>query len=159
VLRETAGRGVNAALACAVAIGLCPPIARLATSHLWLVAGFVATVPLVVVGILLPSCPRLKIGHHGSRNSTTSEFLAAVNAHLAIISLGEDNPYGHPNAELLERLANAGVRVLRTDRDGAVHILMDAQGVEVRCFVPCLSVSVDGLRAQAPNHDKGQQQQ
>jgi competence protein ComEC len=101
----------------------------------------------------------LKIGHHGSRNSTTPEFLAAVKPRLAIISVGEDNPYGHPNAELLERLANAGVRVLRTDRDGAVHILMDGKGVEVTCFLPCLPAIVDGLeRAQAPDHNKNQEQ-
>ncbi len=102
----------------------------------------------------------LKIGHHGSRNSTTAEFLAAVKPRLAIISVGEDNPYGHPNAELLERLANAGVRVLRTDRDGAVHILMDSKSLEVRCFVPCLPIDANGLRqAQAPDHNKNQEQQ
>jgi competence protein ComEC len=97
----------------------------------------------------------LKIGHHGSKNSTTVEFLAAVKPRLTIISVGEDNPYGHPNAELLERLANAGVRVLRTDRNGAVHILMGSQSLEVRCFVPCLPVDGDALRqAQAPDHNK-----
>jgi len=102
----------------------------------------------------------LKIGHHGSRNSTTPEFLAAVKPRLAIISVGEDNPYGHPNAELLERLANAGVRVLRTDRDGAVHILMDGHGLEVTCFLPCLPAGSDGLqRAQAPDHNKDEEQQ
>ena len=78
---------------------------------------------------------------------------------LAIISVGEDNPYGHPNSELLERLANAGVRVLRTDRDGAVHILMDGKSVEVTCFLPCLPATVDGLeRAQAPDNNKNQEQ-
>jgi competence protein ComEC len=102
----------------------------------------------------------LKIGHHGSRNSTTAEFLAAVKPRLAIISVGDDNPYGHPNAELLERLADANVRVLRTDRDGAVHVLMSGKGLEVTCFVPCLPMRSDGLqRAQAPSHDKNQQQQ
>ena len=102
----------------------------------------------------------LKIGHHGSRNSTTPEFLAAVKPSLAIISVGEDNPYGHPNAELLERLARAGVRVLRTDRDGAVHILMDGRGLEVSCFLPCLPISGDGLeRAQAPDHSKDEEHQ
>ena len=64
----------------------------------------------------------LKIGHHGSKNSTTPEFLATVQPLVGIISAGEDNPYGHPSPELLERLENAGVRVLRTDRDGAVHV-------------------------------------
>ena len=101
----------------------------------------------------------LKIGHHGGRNSTTPDFLAAVKPRLGIISVGEDNAYGHPHAELLERLANAGVRVLRTDRDGAVHILMDGKGLEVKCFVPCLPGGVDGLRAQAPDHDKDDEQQ
>jgi competence protein ComEC len=97
----------------------------------------------------------LKIGHHGSKNSTTAEFLAAVKPRVAIISVGEDNPYGHPNAELLERLANAGVRVLRTDRNGAVHIRMDSKSLEVRCFVPCPPVDGDALRqAQAPDHNK-----
>jgi competence protein ComEC len=102
----------------------------------------------------------LKIGHHGSKNSTTAEFLTAVKPRVAIISVSEDNPYGHPNAELLERLANAGIRVLRTDRDGAVHILMDSKGLEVRCFVPCLPAEVDGLRqAHAPDHNKDDKQQ
>jgi competence protein ComEC len=101
----------------------------------------------------------LKIGHHGSRNSTTAEFLAAVKPRLAIISVGEDNPYGHPNAELLDRLANAGVRVLRTDRDGAVHILMDSTSLDVRCFVPCSPREIDGLRAQAPDQGKNEEQQ
>jgi competence protein ComEC len=102
----------------------------------------------------------LKIGHHGSKNSTTPEFLATVKPRLAIISVGENNAYGHPNAELLERLASAGVRVLRTDRDGAVHTLMDAKGLEVRCFVPCFPAVAEGLqRAQAPDHGKNNEQQ
>ena len=79
----------------------------------------------------------LKIGHHGSKNSTTTEFLAAVQPHFGIISAGEDNLYGHPSPELLERLENAGVRILRTDRDGAVHILTDGARLEITCFVAC----------------------
>jgi beta-lactamase superfamily II metal-dependent hydrolase len=86
--------------------------------------------------------------------------LAAVKPRLAIISVGEDNPYGHPNAELLERLSNANVRILRTDRDGAVHILMNGKGLDVTCFVPCSPIPSEELeRAQAPNHNKDQQQQ
>jgi competence protein ComEC len=79
----------------------------------------------------------LKVGHHGSRNSTMPRFLAAVHPRVAVISAGEDNPYGHPNAELLERLTSAGVRILRTDRDGAVHVLTDGKQLEVSCFVAC----------------------
>jgi len=79
----------------------------------------------------------LKIGHHGSKNSTTTEFLAAVQPRFGIISVGEDNSYGHPSPELLERLENAGMRVLRTDRDGAVYVLTDGTRLEITCFVAC----------------------
>jgi competence protein ComEC len=70
----------------------------------------------------------LKVGHHGSKNSTMSGFLAAVHPSVAVIRAGEDNLYGHPNPELLERLTTAGVRILRTDGDGAVHVLTDGEG-------------------------------
>jgi competence protein ComEC len=55
------------------------------------------------------------------------EFLAAVGAQVGIISAGEQNPYGHPSAVLLERLQESGIRVLRTDRDGAVRVLTDGK--------------------------------
>jgi len=79
----------------------------------------------------------LKIGHHGSKNSTTPEFLAAVQPRVGIISAGEDNPYGHPSPELLERLENAGIRILRTDRNGAVQVMTDGRQLEISCFVAC----------------------
>jgi competence protein ComEC len=79
----------------------------------------------------------LKIGHHGSKNSTTPDFLSAVNPQIAIISSGEGNPYGHPSAEVLTRLESAGVRTLRTDANGAIHILTDGKNISVSCFVAC----------------------
>jgi competence protein ComEC len=79
----------------------------------------------------------LKVGHHGSKNSTTEGFLARVSPQLALISAGAENTYGHPNAELLERLHRAGVRTLRTDVDGAIHVLTDGKDLDVSCFVPC----------------------
>lgn len=79
----------------------------------------------------------LKVGHHGSKNSTTDDFLAAIHPQVAIISAGENNPYGHPSPQLLARLQNANVRILRTDRDGAVHILTDGQRLQISCFIPC----------------------
>ena len=79
----------------------------------------------------------LKVGHHGSKNSTMPEFLAAVRPRVATISAGEDNPYGHLNPQLIERLEGAGVRILRTDRDRAIHVLTDGDRVEVSCFVAC----------------------
>jgi competence protein ComEC len=95
----------------------------------------------------------LKIGHHGSKNSTTPEFLAAVRPRVGIISAGEDNPYGHPSPELLERLENAGVRILRTDRDGAVHVLTDGVRLEISCFVACpyAANAVASTRAEIPD--------
>src|SRR5215469_14246512 len=79
----------------------------------------------------------LKIGHHGGKNSTTQPFLDAVHPQVGILSVGEANPYGHPSPELLERLEAAGVRILRTDHDGAVHVLTDGYRLEINCFVAC----------------------
>ena len=100
----------------------------------------------------------LKIGHHGSKNSTTSEFLAAVQPRVAIISSGESNPYGHPSPELLQRLENAGVRILRTDSDGAVHVLTDGTRLEISCFVACPEAKNSteiSMRAEIPNQKQG----
>ena len=106
----------------------------------------------------------LKIGHHGGRNSTTPDFLAAVKPRLGIISVGEDNAYGHPHAGSCwsgSRNVPAFAFCGRSDRDGAVHILIDGKGLEVKCFfVPCLPpVAWMDLRAQAPDHDKDDEQQ
>ncbi len=97
----------------------------------------------------------LKVGHHGSKNSTTEEFLAAVHPRVAVISAGENNPYGHPSPELLERLKNAGVRILRTDRDGAVHILSDGRQLDISCFVACPEAAAPppaSLSTQSPQN-------
>ncbi len=73
----------------------------------------------------------LKVGHHGSRDATTPEWLAAVRPRIAVISAGRNNRYGLPSAQVLSRLDAAGIRVLRTDRDGAVTIRSDGRGLEV----------------------------
>src|SRR6266581_6325471 len=75
---------------------------------------------------------------------------------LGIISAGEDNPYGHPSPELLERLKNAGVRTLRTDRDGAVHVLTDGARLEITCFFACPGAAsvAASMRADAPNYQQ-----
>lgn len=100
----------------------------------------------------------LKIGHHGSKNSTMPQFLAAVNPSLALISSGEDNAYGHPSAELLARLQEARVRILRTDRDGAIHVLTDGKRIEVSCFIPCPADEAESSQTQPPNDDQDAQQ-
>lgn len=76
----------------------------------------------------------LKIGHHGSRTSSSEEFLKAVMPGLAIISVGKKNRYGHPTATVLERLKSKGIPVLRTDQVGDIKI--QSNGQELQVFAP-----------------------
>ncbi|OLD62235.1 MAG: DNA internalization-related competence protein ComEC/Rec2 [Acidobacteria bacterium 13_1_40CM_2_60_7] len=101
----------------------------------------------------------LKVGHHGSRNSTTPEFLARVHPSLALISSGADNPYGHPSPELLERLALAGVRILRTDQNGAIHVVTDGESLQVSCYVACLVAPRADASTGAQRADQEQKRQ
>lgn len=103
----------------------------------------------------------LKVGHHGSKNSTMPDFLAAVRPQMAIISAGEENPYGHPSPALLARLQDAGVSVYRTDRDGAVRVVTDGESLTVSCFVACPALTTrEALRqTQSPNDEQQHEQQ
>ena len=62
----------------------------------------------------------LKAPHHGSRTSSSSAFIAAVKPQVAILSLGYRNRFGFPAPEIVDRYLEAGARVFRTDRSGAV---------------------------------------
>ena len=70
----------------------------------------------------------LKVGHHGSETSTSSELLAATRPRLAVISCGIGNRYGHPSQVVVDRLIAGRSRLLRTDLQGAVRILAPASG-------------------------------
>lgn len=70
-------------------------------------------------------CP----GHHGSSTATTGLFLSCTQPEWAVISVGADNDYGHPHAETLQRLADAGVQVLRTDEHGTVIAKSDGKKI------------------------------
>jgi competence protein ComEC len=75
----------------------------------------------------------LKVGHHGSRTSTDSTFLARVRPEIALLSVGRDNRYGHPAPEVVARLEAAGASIYRTDRQGTVRVLVGRDGsVRVR---------------------------
>jgi len=70
----------------------------------------------------------LKVGHHGSRTSSTPEFLAAAQPRMAVISVGRNNTFGHPRAEVIARMAAAHVRLYRTDRFGLTQFLLTREG-------------------------------
>jgi competence protein ComEC len=68
----------------------------------------------------------LKVGHHGSKTSTTGALLTAVQPQQAVISAGKSNQYGHPTGQVLDRLTEAGIEVLRTDQQGSITLPFDA---------------------------------
>ena len=74
----------------------------------------------------------LKVGHHGSKTSTTPRFLAAVEPRYAIVSVGHHNPYGHPKIEVLDRLQGAHIRTFRTDAIGATSFYLDGISVSAQ---------------------------
>jgi len=71
----------------------------------------------------------LKVAHCGSDTSTTPELLAAVNPQIAIISVGEDNPYGHPSPEVMARLEDriGPESIYRTDKQGTIEFITDGE--------------------------------
>ena len=77
----------------------------------------------------------LKIAHHGSKTSTTDPFLSSAHPSFAAISVGRDNIFGHPSPEVTDRLEAAGVRVYRTDRDGAIMASTDGSTLSVSTFL------------------------
>jgi competence protein ComEC len=70
-------------------------------------------------------CEILKVGHHGSKSSTSEPWLLAVRPQVAVISVGVHNSYGHPSPEVLDRLTSAGIPIHRTDHDGTVSFVWD----------------------------------
>jgi competence protein ComEC len=82
---------------------------------------------MVASGTLSP-VTLLKVGHHGSRTSTTSEFFAAVQPRDAVVSVGRNNTFGHPRGEVIERIAEAHTHLYRTDEFGLTTFLLDRNG-------------------------------
>ena len=72
----------------------------------------------------------LKVGHHGSKNSTTYPFLREIMPQYAVISVG-DNSYGHPTEDTLSRLRDADVKVYRTDMQGDIIATSDGKTVTI----------------------------
>lgn len=70
----------------------------------------------------------LKVAHHGSKTSTTGEFLKAINPKVALIGVGKNNNFGHPSNEVIQRLKENGTRIYRTDENGEISITVNKKG-------------------------------
>lgn len=77
----------------------------------------------------------LKVPHHGSKTSSTEAFLDAVAPKVAVISVGEANPFGQPFPDVVERYHTWGARLFHTDRDGAVTARTDGQSLSIHTYV------------------------
>jgi competence protein ComEC len=77
----------------------------------------------------------VKVAHHGSRTSSTTGFIAAVQPGYAVISVGQTSIFGHPNAEVVKRWEAAGVQVLRTGNSGTITFTTSGTDLKVETFV------------------------
>ena len=82
----------------------------------------------------------LKVGHHGSLTSSQEKFLNQVKPETSIISVGEDNQYGLPKQEILERLGNINSKIYRTDTDGTIQVASDGNSNSITK----IDISLDG---------------
>ena len=73
----------------------------------------------------------LKIAHHGSKTSTTEEFLKVVNPKICLIGVGENNMFGHPADEIIKRLEEFGLQIFRTDENGEISIYVSLFSAKV----------------------------
>jgi competence protein ComEC len=97
----------------------------------------------------------LKVAHHGSRTSSTPEFLDYWRPQLAIISCGRGNRFGHPAPEVIERLVSIGATVLRTDHDGQIRIATDGREVRISTMTSRAAIPLPFRSAstrQDPSH-------
>jgi competence protein ComEC len=76
----------------------------------------------------------LVVPHHGSKNSSGYEFVAATLPDYAVFTAGYRNRFGHPKEEVLQRYADSGAELLRSDEDGAILVEMNAQGLQVERY-------------------------
>ncbi|MDX8384971.1 MAG: DNA internalization-related competence protein ComEC/Rec2 [Gallionella sp.] len=76
----------------------------------------------------------LVVPHHGSKSSSSDSFVTAVNPDYAVFTVGNRNRYGHPKDEVVQRYADIGAEILRSDQDGAILVDMDEQGLQIERY-------------------------
>ena len=76
----------------------------------------------------------LKVGHHGSKTSSSKSFVDETNPKYSIISVGKNNKYGHPNKEVLNRLENT--KIYRTDKQGSIMFKIKNDKLKIETCVP-----------------------
>ena len=72
----------------------------------------------------------LKVGHHGSSDATSEEFLKIVSPRFAVIEVGRGNDFGHPSGRVIKRLERFGAKILRTDLEGTIRLLSDGENIK-----------------------------
>ncbi len=82
----------------------------------------------------LPDMDVLKVGHHGSKTSSSKEFIDEINPKYSIISVGKNNRYGHPNKEVLDNLNNS--KIYRTDQDGSIMFKIKNNKLKIETCSP-----------------------
>jgi competence protein ComEC len=88
-----------------------------------------------LIGKIPPARVRvMKVPHHGSLTSSTTEFVTAMHPDVAVVSAGRGNHFGHPVPEVLDRYRRAGAEIFRTDQDGAVTVHTDGTSIDVDTF-------------------------
>ena len=76
----------------------------------------------------------LKVGHHGSKTSSSKEFIDEINPKYGVISVGKNNRYGHPNKEVLNNLYNS--KIYRTDQDGSIMFKIKKDKLQIETCSP-----------------------
>ena len=80
----------------------------------------------------------LKVAHHGSKSSTIEAFVECVNPKIALIGVGENNTFGHPNEMVIQRLKDIGCTIYRTDKNGEIVITINNE-IHIQEKIPCIN--------------------
>ena len=82
----------------------------------------------------LPDVDVLKVGHHGSKTSSSKEYIDEINPKYGVISVGKNNRYGHPNKEVLDNLENS--KIYRIDKDGSIMFKIKNRKLRIKTCSP-----------------------